>query len=240
MAGRIAYYGNIVTNGLVLDLDAGKKDSYPGSGTTWRDLSGNNNSGSLVNGPTYNSLNGGSIVFDGVNDYVNSTSLLNLTSSISVFAFIRPSQKTGTTYPQILNKWDEINNKRCWILDIESQNNRFGIAISNNGAFTPSNTKYYYLNTSVVYNTWQQIGFTFSSGNLNVYLNGIDQPVIKNQDPAITSIFSADNPIQMGAYNSTSDGYFSGSISIAQIYNRALSAQEVQQNYNALKSRYGL
>lgn len=62
---------HIVTDGLVLALDAANPTSYPGSGTTWRDLSGNNNSGSLVNGPTFNSVNGGSIVFDGSNDYVN-------------------------------------------------------------------------------------------------------------------------------------------------------------------------
>jgi hypothetical protein len=63
--------GRIVTDGLVLSLDAGDRNSYPGSGTTWRDLSGNNNSGSLVNGPTFNSANQVSILFDGVNDYVS-------------------------------------------------------------------------------------------------------------------------------------------------------------------------
>jgi hypothetical protein len=59
MAGRIAYYGGIVTNGLVLALDAAKKDSYPGSGTLWKDISGNTNNGTLINGPTFNSGNGG-------------------------------------------------------------------------------------------------------------------------------------------------------------------------------------
>ena len=61
MAGRIAYYGGIVTNGLVLDLDAAKKDSYPGTGTSWRNIAGNSNNGTLTNGPTFNSNNGGSI-----------------------------------------------------------------------------------------------------------------------------------------------------------------------------------
>ena len=63
----------IVTNGLVLYLDAANKKSYPGSGTTWTDLSGNNNTGTLTNGPTFDSNNGGSIVFDGTNDYVSNT-----------------------------------------------------------------------------------------------------------------------------------------------------------------------
>ena len=70
MSGRIAYYGGIVTNGLVLDLDAGKRDSYPGSGTVWNDVSGFINNGTLVNGPTFNSANGGSILFDGINDNI--------------------------------------------------------------------------------------------------------------------------------------------------------------------------
>jgi hypothetical protein len=78
MAGRISYYGNIVKDGLILDLDAAKRDSYPGTGTTWNDISGNQNNGTLVNGPTFNSGNGGSIVFDGVNDYANLSDPMSL------------------------------------------------------------------------------------------------------------------------------------------------------------------
>ena len=70
MAGRISYYGNIVKDGLVLDLDAAKRDSYPGVGTAWNDISGFRNNGTLVNGPTYNPTNAGSIVFDGASDKV--------------------------------------------------------------------------------------------------------------------------------------------------------------------------
>jgi len=70
----IARGPKIVTSGLVLALDAADKLSYRGSGTTWRDLSGNNNTGTLTNGPTFNAGNLGSIVFDGTNDYVNISS----------------------------------------------------------------------------------------------------------------------------------------------------------------------
>ena len=65
------YSPNIITDGLVLYLDAANTKSYPGSGTTWRDLSKSQLNGTLTNGPTFNSSNGGSIVFDGVDDYVN-------------------------------------------------------------------------------------------------------------------------------------------------------------------------
>jgi len=77
MAGRISYLGGIVRNGLVLDLDAAKLDSYPKFGTTWRDITFNQNNGTLVNGPTFNSGNGGSIVFDGVDDYITIPTITN-------------------------------------------------------------------------------------------------------------------------------------------------------------------
>jgi hypothetical protein len=72
-------------SGLVLCLDAGNTKSYPGSGTTWTDLSGNGNTGTLVNGPTYSSANGGSIVFDGSNDYIQTNFNYSLTSSNTEF-----------------------------------------------------------------------------------------------------------------------------------------------------------
>ena len=80
----------IVTNGLVLYLDAANKKSYPGTGTTWTDLSGLGNNGTLTNGPTFNSANGGSIVFDGVDDYVsvaNNSSLNASTQTVSVWYY---------------------------------------------------------------------------------------------------------------------------------------------------------
>ena len=80
MAGRISYLGGIVKDGLVLDLDAAKLDSYPKTGTSWKDISGNGNNGTLVNVPTFNSSNGGSIVFDGSNDYVSTNYITNSTA----------------------------------------------------------------------------------------------------------------------------------------------------------------
>ena len=89
----LGHGASIVRNGLVLYLDAANPKSYPGSGTTWKDLSGNGNNGTLVNGPTFNSANGGSIVFDGTNDYVITTNLLNPTTNPneSVFVWFNPT-----------------------------------------------------------------------------------------------------------------------------------------------------
>jgi hypothetical protein len=79
-------FPKIVTNGLVLNYDAGQQNSYSGSGTTWTDLSGRGNTGTLTNGPTYSSANGGSIVFDGVDDYVNIGSQSLVGSGTSPFS----------------------------------------------------------------------------------------------------------------------------------------------------------
>jgi hypothetical protein len=85
MAGRVSYYGNIVKDGLVLDLDAAKLQSYPRTGTLWNDISGNNYVGVLTNGPTFNSSNGGSVVFDGVDDFIEFGDVLDLgTNSLTV------------------------------------------------------------------------------------------------------------------------------------------------------------
>jgi hypothetical protein len=91
---------NVVTSGLVLALDAANTKSYPGSGTTWSDLSGNGNTGTLTNGPTFNSANGGSIAFDGIDDYTNLglvTQLTNITN-VSVNAWVYPVTSSTTVY----------------------------------------------------------------------------------------------------------------------------------------------
>jgi hypothetical protein len=95
----LAHSPSIVTSGLVLCLDAANPKSYPGSGTTWTDLSGNGNNGTLVNGPTYSSVNGGSIVFDGSNDYISTAYSIGTVSQQSISCWI---SKTNLQYSLIL------------------------------------------------------------------------------------------------------------------------------------------
>lgn len=91
---------SIITNNITLYLDAGNKRSYPGSGTSWTDLSEFKNNGILNNGPTFNELNSGSIVFDGSNDYVSTSYDLswNNTNSVSISMFVKPNTLSGV-YP---------------------------------------------------------------------------------------------------------------------------------------------
>jgi hypothetical protein len=237
MAGRIAYYGNIVRDGLILDLDAAKRDSYPGTGTVWRDIAGGVITGSLINGPTFDPNNGGSIVFDGTNDYVNLPYNPNYNfTTISSLTWVKtPIQYTGSAFKAIISKQSDI------IFDREF--NFYTYSSLNNGVInqlhfsTGKLTSYTgFINVpggSLSLNTWHQIGFTVGNGFLNYVLNG---QII--QSTSTTGTFNA-----TGSYDikvGRADNNWLGNISNVLLYNRILSSTEVLQNYNATKGRFGL
>jgi hypothetical protein len=101
MSGRVSYLGGIVKNGLILDLDAGKLDSYNRVGTSWNDISSNGYVGTLINGPIYNSSNGGSVSFDGVDDYgrIPYNSNFNLSNTDYTLEGWFNSNSFSTDYP---------------------------------------------------------------------------------------------------------------------------------------------
>ena len=147
-------FGQIVTNGLVLALDAADRNSYPDSGTTWTDLSGNGSNGTLINGPTFSSVNGGSIVFDGLNDYVNISTPVNLTNPSTICAFINTSVTTGSNqviYGPSANQednWLSISNNKAQIFATQTANvNNFTIT----GTTTIEANKWYHI-TGIVNN----------------------------------------------------------------------------------------
>jgi hypothetical protein len=227
MAGRVAYYGGIVKDGLVLNLDAAKRDSYPRTGTTWRDISGNQNNGTLTNGPTFNSDNGGSFVFDGSDDYVQSnfiatTSIGNgnpftmscvFKTSLNLQQMLCGCPDTPRFYMSLFN--------RTGVLIVH-----WGIGNSNN-----SNTSSAILNINTIYN----YTFTYSGTIVKSYLNGI---LVDTNTIGAQSYNS--NPLRIGKYTDLAPLQLSGNTYQSLIYNRALTAQEVLQNYNATKGRYGL
>lgn len=236
MAGRIAYYGGIVTNGLVLNLDAAKKDSYPGSGTAWRDISGFQNNGTLTNGPTFDSANGGSIVFDGINDYVEvvrSTNYdFNQTNSFTIVGwFFINSTTTNSPY---LGKWgsNSISNGSylLWTGGITGNRLVFSVAL---GTSTIASTPPVLYN----FNQWNYfVGVYVSGTRLESYLN--------NGNANITNYTgNINNPtnvnLRIGKFDATPET-FNGGVSSVQIYNRALTSEEILQNYNAIKGRFGL
>jgi hypothetical protein len=231
MATNYNYFGNLVTSGLVLDLDAAKIDSYPGSGTTWRDISGNNNNGTLTNGPTFSGIGKqASIVFDGVDDYVEAPNnpSINLTETGGA---INTWIKTNTSATSSINgnlvaKTDVYSNG-YWLVKYYD---KVRISLFGTGNLEMVGVR------SITDNIWHHIVATWTSTQLTIYIDGT---LDKTQSYNFTFTTSADL-LYIGRQKTAGEGFFKGNISNVQIYNRTLSPAEVLQNYNATKGRYGI
>ena len=216
------YSPKVVTDGLVLYLDAANSKSYVSGSTTWSDISRSGNNGTLTNGPTYSSASGGSIIFDGVNDSANlGNNSITQFPSASAWSFTFTSEllSQNTAYPSIFSIGNSATN---------------GILIF----FADSGSIYFKHNNSqpsyvrVPMNTPFQYTVTYAgTGSVKVYLNGI----YRNDSSTIVST------------NTSSDTIIGGGDSFSNIrmynvskYNKELSAQEILQNYNATKTRFGL
>ena len=224
-------YENIVTDGLVLNLDAGFVGSYPTTASTWYDISGNDKNSTLTNGPTFNSANSGSIVFDGVDDYVLTPSLLNasLNPTESVFVWFNPAAAG-----QIVSELGQAT--------INTGYHDSNIEVSSSGIFSFS-VWHGSLTNKVVssaksFNNWYHLGFTYSGTTFIAYINGssIGTTTFTRQPP--TSLHYG--LCSIDGTNMGTSAYGSGKMGNFMFYNRALSASEVQQNFNAQKGRFGL
>jgi len=263
MATQFAF-GKISTNGLVLSLDAADRNSYPGSGTTWRDLSGSGNTSALTNGPTFSSQNGGSISFDGTNDYVELTTRnTNLeyqpTQPYSCFVFYK-SPLLGTSAALIANMesatpipgWD------IWFNNLSTANTIAMHLISN----WPTNA----IKVKVDYNfenyanQWVFFGYTYngsspanttdSLNSVNFYLNGNLYTSGKSMESGTDGFNTSSETITYNVnqrfrlasrwLSGTATSQAQCAIANVNIYNRSLIASEVEQNYNALKGRFNL
>jgi hypothetical protein len=207
----------IVTSGLIVALDAADKSSYPGSGTTWYDISGNNNNGTLVNGPTYTTVNGGAFLMDGSNDYIIVSTPNMSATNYTVMGIARyVSSAAGRIFSGRGNNW----LMGWWAGYTENY-------YAEGWVTGPTYTAYGDLNWKVLAATGNIFTDTYS-----LYINGTN---------TATSSGGSQGPI--GFNLGTSDGVneFSNSyISVLLVYNRVLSAAEIQQNYNAQKGRFGL
>ena len=219
---------NVVTNGLVLCLDAANSKSYPGSGTTWNDLSGNGNTGTLTNGPTFSSANGGSIVFDGLNDYVNISTAVNLTNPSTICAFVNTSVTTASN--QVIYG-PSANGEDNWLSISNNKAQMFATQTANVNNFTITGT------TTIEANKWYYITGIVNNNVTSLYVNGVFE--VASSAQAFT-VGGWNSIARIGQRATTGQFPFSGSIAYIHGYNRALTATEIQQNYNALKSRFNL
>lgn len=218
----------IATDGLVLHIDAANTRSYPGSGTAWNDLSANQNNATLYSSPTYNTANKGSIVLNGSTQYgdIPNIASLNITGNISLETWIYPignssvqnviskssqSQNTGYIYPRTDNGW----TNSVFYLHIGGW--------STLSATWPSR------------NAWHHTVGVYDGAKMYIYINGV-LSTSKNQTGNIST---NTNNLAIGNQPGFSE-YYNGRVAKCAVYNRALSATEIKQNYNATKGRYNL
>jgi hypothetical protein len=231
---------NIITNGLVLQLDAANVKSYVSGSTTWRDLSENNNSGSLVNSPTFNSANGGSIGFDGVDDVVNGT----INGSIFTGAFTQ----TAWIYKLNANQiWQGIFTNSS-----PATNNTYLMTFGNGSVAAPYNSvgtnqvgvseNGIFLDIGTHINQWIYLAITKTGTTLTIYC--YKQGSLLQNSGTINwngGNFSTTNNYQLARH--WAGGFIvplQGNIASVSVYNRSLTASEVAQNYNATKARFNL
>jgi Concanavalin A-like lectin/glucanases superfamily len=214
---------SIVIPGLVLCLDAANTQSYPGSGTVWTDVSGQGNNGTLVNAPTFSSANSGSIVFNGTNQYaagsiptINSWSmcLWYLSTDISSQAVFYPFSGTTTASGLGFGGTFDASTVNRWYF------------------FDGTTASFSSPNTAVTTNVWYNLVVTKSSTTYSLYTNGT------------LSLNATGVDLSLTQYNlgrrGNGEWYAQGNIAQASIYNRALTADEVNQNFQALRGRFGI
>jgi hypothetical protein len=220
---------NIVTNGLILNLDPGKNTSYPGTGNTIYDLAGFGNTGTLVS-TTFSSLNSGSL--SGV---ISKNSSVNSGQNFTVSAWVYPTgfgQRmaiVGNAYPYSTNAG--------WYFFIA--NNYFGL---NQSVFFSAGTDQVSVGTIsylVSINKWHYVSASVTNGgsSVKIYVDGIEATYGRNSLSNVSLDYST-NEFYVGKRHSATGDGFAGNISQVKIYNRALSATEIQQNYNATKGRF--
>ena len=233
--GAWKYMPPIVESGMVLHLDAAEPASYPGTGTTWTDLSGNGNNGTLVNGVGYSSANTGSLVFDGSNDYVNLQNDADWNAFGDNITLEAVFMLTGavSSYPRIIAKQFSglTTASSCFQLGIlNNQTFRFAVVTSSGNVDSASG--------SVTSNQIYHFVGTYDGSTMKRYVDGAEI----SSAAQTGNIRTSSEPLTLGSsyYQGSVNWHFPGNVYICRIYNRGLSAAEVAQNFNALRGRYGL
>ena len=221
----LIYSPNIVRSGLVFAVDAADRNSYPTTGTIWYDLSGRVKNGDLTNGPTFSSANGGCIVLDGANDYVNVPNVydFSISNAVTVEIWAKSTPELWNDYGFLVSKRDQfIIHPNAGSKDVQ-----------------------FYVNTP---SGWQSTGvtltsiteftcytLTYNAGVISAYINAS----FRNSAAVGATLTSDTGDTTIGKDDFLSR-YLYGSVASTRLYNRALSQAEITQNYNAVKSRFGL
>jgi hypothetical protein len=228
---------NIITDGLVLHLDAGNLTSYIGNGSTWNDISGNVMNGTLINSPAYNIQNNGYFTFNGSTAQVrvlDNATLEPGTSDWSMEAWFYSTNISGSTV--ILGK---VNNGGA-SSNVSYMIRTYGSSLyaqmgDGTGTYINSNSN------TIVANKWYHVVYVWKAGatkTLETFVNGKSVGTVTH---TMTSLLNSSNPLYFGVYNGNEFSQsFTGNIGIIRLYKKALTAQEGLVNFNANRSRYGL
>lgn len=233
----LGHGASIVRDGLVLHLDAANPKSYSGTGTSWKDLSGNGNNGTLINGVGYSSDNNGVMMFDGVNDYgyIEETTLIKPLNDFTVSLFCYPLNSSYSNV-RVLGDWHQNANYDRWIFYANGAGITWYMRTETTGEGGVSGWP-------IVPNEWVNLVGVYTGSLQIFYVNGeyLSQRNCSGQMRAS----DGNRPIrfgQQGFYTgtSTAGNAFNGNISDIKLFNRALTPQEIKQNFNALRGRYGI
>jgi prepilin-type N-terminal cleavage/methylation domain-containing protein len=220
----------IVTEGLVLSLDADNQVSYPGTGNTWFDLSGNENHGTLVNSIGYSSANFGSLTFDGVDDYVSLDNPINNFTLGTIECWFKLNTPLDNNYHQILTRTN--TNIGTFTLEKADTNNfRFNMRLS---TVTP---QYIIESDDAATSNWTHLVGTYDGQIQRFYINSVEQTTSNTISGVIDT---GGTPAFRIGGNTNGSAPFAGNIAQVSIYNRALTAEEVQQNFNATRNKFGI
>jgi hypothetical protein len=237
----IAYNTSIVRNGLVLHLDAANVKSYPGSGTAWNDLSGNNNTATLTNGVGFNSTDKGSLTFDGVDDFVQvgyksfwDSNVFGTATNFTLECWYKPN---------VFRNWDTIITKADpaiigWYsapegASIWSNLTGFQAVFSSGVASNPTGSNVILSYTTSVLRNYH-LCFTGDGTTLRFYVDGVQQSTALISGRTVPVTTSANGPT-FGRRM-----FMNGELKSSKLYTRALSVAEIRQNFEALRGRYGI
>lgn len=227
---RKANNPSIITNGLILYLDAGNPRSYTGSGTTWTDLSGNGNNATLTNGPVFSNVNNGIITFDGVNDFAQ-TSLFDADNSKTFSAWFFPTSVAANNSTALMRGRD--NSGTGWNL-------RIGFNSATGDRYRASAvigaTAYDAFATGASLNTWVHLTGVYIAGtSIDLYVNGILRTTTATPTGALRTSTAG-----WGVATSSATTFNAQSNGEVLVYDRVLSQSEIWQNFNATRARYGV
>jgi hypothetical protein len=225
---------NVVTNNLVFYFDAADRISYPLSGNTWFDLSGNNLNGTILNGVGYSTIDGGALVFDGVNDYVNiphNSLLMDFSLAQTICMWIKPTTNFQTDRRNPYNQAYggpgtltlETNGTINYFFGTNGGNNLPYVGKGSSFTLSANETSFISVSRNQITNTtkWYKNGQLTNTSDAGGY----------------AAVANGTSPILIGA------GYvsgFLGNIYTVKVYNRTLSDEEIQQNFDALRQRFGI